>query len=86
MEPHARARWLPWQARSLVQGDSDLPPTFGPRKGEIETAHPPSQGGTSVEIVVGSNLACSDARTFAASLLNLKLGGGADGNAPSRTK
>ena len=49
--------------RSLVQGDSDLPPTSGPCEGEIGIAHPPRQGGTSVDIAVGFH-PCGDVRCF----------------------
>ena len=38
---------------SLVREDSVLPATSGPREGQIGTAHPPRQGGTSVEIALG---------------------------------
>ena len=51
MGPHARARLV--GGMSLVQGDPDFPPTSGPGEGEVGTTHPPSQGGTSVEIAVG---------------------------------
>ena len=66
----------------MVQGDPDFPPTSGPGEGQVGTTYPPSTSGTSVEIAVGLHPCGSAARAFAASLLNLKFGCGADGDVP----
>ena len=63
----------------LVRRDQDLPASSGPHQGQSGIAHPPWQGRASGD---SSILACSAARAFAAYLLSLRLGRGADGDVP----
>ena len=59
--------------RQVVGGDANVPPHFGTREKRAKQAW---------RIHWAATLACSAARAFAASILDLRVGGGADGDVP----